>query len=278
MKKSSISLLVIAALAASFAACDSADKYASNSIAFNRVEAEQAYRLVGSAEAYETDADLSYGCKADLLMPTALYGQPVETLQDSILQAAFGKYGSNHSDVIAQALKAEAADLDHTLADTVMPDSVVSQYPNFLTRFDGFSSVEGDLETLTPKILSYAVTFSNYLPRAAHGMYGTRYINYDLTEGKIISLKDLFTAEGLAALPDAIRTAAKQMKETIGVTDITGLPAQDNFYITAGSEVVFAYQPYEVASYAQGEIQIPIPAYLLYDSLTPTGLRILLNN
>ena len=276
MKKTDASLLFIAGAALALSACNMSDKYAADSIAFNRVEMQKSYRLDNSAADYERPEDISYGCQASILMPTALYGKPVEVLQDSILMTAFGTTGPDHARVIADAMLREVKELQYEVSDTVMPDSIVAEQP-FLSRYDGFSSVEGDVETLTPRILSYAVTSSQYLPSAAHGMYGTRYINYDLEEGVIVTLKDLFTTEGLAELPQIIRSTAQQMKEVIGPTEIESVPADDNFYLTAGGEIVFAYQPYEVASYAQGEVQIPIPAYLLSQSLTPTGLRILLN-
>ena len=42
------------------------------------------------------------------------------------------------------------------------------------------------------------------------------------------------------------------MEASIGSTDITEIPCGGNFYLTPDGEIVFSYQPYEVASYAQG--------------------------
>ncbi|MDE6158420.1 MAG: RsiV family protein [Muribaculaceae bacterium] len=61
-----------------------------------------------------------------------------------------------------------------------------------------------------------------------------------------------------------------------GTTDINALPGDDNFYLTPDGNIIFAYQPYEVASYAQGEIQIPIPAYMISQYLTPEAQELLL--
>ena len=94
-------------------------------------------------------------------------------------------------------------------------------------------------------------------------MYTTYYVNYDMAAGSIVSLDDLFTPEGKASLVESIRSQAKEMRDVIGPTDITGLPSKDNFFLTNDNSIVFSYQPYEVASYAQGEIQIPIPAICL---------------
>lgn len=270
-------IIAIAAAAAAFTACNKADKYASNSIAFNRVEMTRSYRLAGSAADYETERDLTFGCEADILMPTVVYGKAVGAIQDSILSAAFGSSGPDHSAIMTDAMQRIAGEIGYEVTDTVLPDSVVARTANFVSRYDGFFAVEGCVETLTPRILSYAVTTSTYLPHAAHGMYGTRYLNYDLETGKLIELADLFTPEGLAALPAKLRDTARQMEPVIGLTDINALPADDNFYLAASGEIVFAYQPYEVASYAQGEIQIPLEPYMLVTYLTKDGNRLLLN-
>lgn len=248
----------------------------SNELSFRRITAEQSYRLVGSAADYEADNDLSIGCRTDILMPSKLYDNGVGQLCDSILTLAFKEVRSDLATTIKDGMKSYLDDSGYALADTIMPDSIVVAEPEFLSRFDGYVAVEGDLETLTHKVLSYALTVSNYFPESAHGMYGTIYINYDLIDGCFIHLDDLFTEQGMAALPKKIRKMAQSLYPLIGATDIRTLPADNNFYITASNDIVFAYQPYEVASYAQGEIQVPMPAYLLSDFLTPLGAELLL--
>lgn len=271
-----ISLATLAAVTLSLGSCHKADNYVDNSIAFSRVQYRQAYNLKGSATDYGHERDLTYGTEADLLMPTALYGHDVNTLADTIMSRAFGKFGDAHLDIIKESLRADAASLDYALADTVLPDTLTARY-NFLSCVDGFSAVQGDVETLTPEVLSLALTMSAYLPGAAHGNYGTIYVNYDIDEGRIIELGDIISADALPDVLERVKDIARTMEPVTGPTDIDALPAGDNFYITASNEIVFSYQPYEVASYAQGEIQIPVPAYLIASSLTPLGNKLLLN-
>lgn len=271
-----ISLATIACLALSLGACRKADNYVDNSVAFNRVQYRQAYILKGSANDYGHEGDLTYGTEVDMLMPTALYGHDVNTLTDTIMNRTFGKFGEAHLDIIKESMRAQAASLEYALADTVLPDSLTANY-NFLSCVDGFSAVQGDVETLTPSVLSIALTISAYQPAAAHGNYGTLYVNYDLENGQIIELTDIISSDALPAVLDRVKDIARTMSAVTGPTDIDALPAGDNFYITASNEIVFSYQPYEVASYAQGEIQIPVPACLIATSLTPLGNKLLLN-
>ncbi len=136
--------------------------------------------------------------------------------------------------------------------------------------------VKGDVAALTSEYISYGVTLSAYYPRAAHGMYTTQYVTYSATAGKVVTLDELFTQEGLAALPAILRNRANSMKGYIGETNVNELPSGNNFYLNANGEIVFVYQPYEVASYAQGRISIPVEPYSVNNYLSPLGAKVLL--
>lgn len=247
-------------------------------VRFTHMQAEASYRLVGSGADYlfADSTDLSFGSKVEFIMPEILLGKDARELRDTIMMLAFDRKGDDVARIMREILPERASEIGYELADTVLPDSVVTKLPNFLSRYDGVSSVTGEVQTLNSKILSYAVTNSGYTPGAAHGMYATYYVNYDMTEGRIVTLDDLFTPEGIESLVTSIRNEAREMRDVIGPTDIDALPSKGNFYLTSDNSIVFAYPPYEVASYAQGEVKIPIPAYLLSTGLTPLGNRLLL--
>ncbi|MDE6467286.1 MAG: RsiV family protein [Muribaculaceae bacterium] len=102
-------------------------------------------------------------------------------------------------------------------------------------------------------------------------------MNYDIEDARVISLTDIISSDALPEVLERVQDIARTMLPVTGPTEIDALPEGDNFYLTASNEIVFSYQPYEVASYAQGEIQIPVPAYLIASSLTPLGNKLLLN-
>lgn len=237
-----------------------------DNLSFKRVNTGVVYRLVGSAKDYDTSSDLSFECKADLLMPVAIYGHDVSALRDSIMKFAFDTVAPDHSVAIKDIFRHNVSSLGYAVADTAVADS----------SYDGLCCVTGSVESLTAKVLSYGVTASSYIPRAAHGMYTTFYINYDAVSGKVFTVGDLFTKEGLEKLPETLKSAAADMRGFIGPTEIDGIPHGGNFCISADGDIVFVYQPYEVASYAQGEIRIPIAPYVLSSYLTEYGTRILL--
>lgn len=91
------------------------------------------------------------------------------------------------------------------------------------------------------------------------------------------SLSAIFLpVKGLEKLPSLLRQTATSMRGSIGQTDLTALPADDNFCVNGDGEIVFVYQPYEIASYAQGIIRIPGGAYILSDYFTPYGNKLLM--
>lgn len=271
--KQKFSLIAIASIALggasllSLGACDrQADNSRSDRVSFSRLNVNATYRLIGSATDYESVADLSFDCMADILMPVEVYGKDVAALQDSILKVAFDTVSADHSALIRDVFIHNVASFGYAVADTTVTDN----------SYDGLYNVVGAVESLSAKVLSFAVTISNYMPHAAHGMYYTSYVNYDTQTGKVFTVNDIFTAEGLAKLPEMLKSAANDMRGYIGRTQIEDIPQGGNFCISADGNIVFVYQPYEVASYAQGEIRIPIAPYVVSAYLTPYGNELLL--
>ena len=164
MKKSTITLGIAAAMSTVLlGSCGLGQKPDESEVRFSHIQAEASYRLVGSGEDYEfaDSCDLSYGCKAEFIMPEVLFGRDVRELQDTIIMLAFNKKGENVAKTVREALPAMASDAGYELADTVLPDSIVTKFPNFLSRYDGVSLVSGYVETLNPQYMSYAVTSSD---------------------------------------------------------------------------------------------------------------------
>ena len=95
-----------------------------------------------------------------------------------------------------------------------------------------------------------------------------------LTLTQKIHLEKRKKIQTLKDLPALIARRAIEQEATFGPTKISSLPANDNFYISADGEIVFAYQPYEIASYAQGFINVPFFPYELAEHMTPAGLAI----
>ncbi len=99
----------------------------------------------------------------------------------------------------------------------------------------------------------------------AHGNYGTAYTNLDLKRRKILALDDVLTKKGIEKMPDLLEKYYKLERNIPSGTTLmeSGLfvdtiRTNDNFLITPGN-IMFNYIPYEIASYADGEVTIFIP-------------------
>lgn len=236
-------------------------------IAFTTIEREQTFRLEKSAADYNVDEDLLFSCEARLVMPTALGRHNIDSLRSEIMSLAFGTVTDGTETLIEDAFRAAASAYGYDTKDT----TVVSG------DYDGTFVVEGNVAGITPVLMTYAVTVSKYDPYAAHGMYGVYYLNYSIEDGTVVGLRDIITPEGLAQLPSLLAQKARMMRDIIGRTVLKALPSDDNFYTDLRGNIVFVYQPYEIASFAQGVIEIPLAAYRISDLLTPLGKRLLLD-
>ncbi len=108
----------------------------------------------------------------------------------------------------------------------------------------------------------------------AHGNYGLYSFNIDLSNGELITLKEIILPDKFYSLSEiAVQTLLSDFDaETLvdaGLFEdtLSILPEQD-FFITPG-HLVLQFDPYEIASYAMGEIQIKIPFEKIKELLKP---------
>jgi hypothetical protein len=131
----------------------------------------------------------------------------------------------------------------------------------------------------------------------AHGMYGFDHLNYDLYENRILEFADVFSRDNLsdrtirekltkkaaAILADSVRKELGR-KLSLEETDILKMndleimqeggyfvgDAYDKFEISENfgltpRGIVFVYNPYEIASYARGMVEV----FISYEELKP---------
>ena len=266
MKATIKTLLPCAIAATALLGSCGGDRKPDTRISFETVTSGTAYRLQGSAKDYNRDSDLTWFDSVSILMPEAIYGHDIKPLRDSILKCAFDTIAAPDA-AMKSYITSVIAETGYTPVETAVNDSTEAYA-------EGYTYVYGNLVALSGDWLTYCVTNSTNFPGAAHGLTVNRYITYAMTKGEILTLSDIFTPQGLAQLPGIISTQAARMADIIGPTTISALPQGGNFLINNDGSIVFAYQPYEVASYAQGEIHIPFYPYQLSEYMSPQGLAL----
>ncbi len=123
-------------------------------------------------------------------------------------------------------------------------------------------------------ILSLAI--SNYdFEGGAHGNHGTTLVSYNLNEKKVIILNDVFGADYKPILNKALETSLRKKFKLASKDSLSNIlfdnkiEATDNFCIT-NKGILFMYNPYEIASYAAGEIDLYVPFADIKQVLNPS--------
>lgn len=122
--------------------------------------------------------------------------------------------------------------------------------------------------------------FSYLYSGGAHGNYSTTFQSFDLAGKKQLKLADVVTPAGQkqlnALLAKALRSQYK-LKPADPLSEVlfeNRISPNNNFYVT-GKGIGFVYNPYEIASFAVGEINLFIPFKNLQNGLQPAFQKLL---
>lgn len=236
-------------------------------VAFTTVNDIAVYTLPGTDSLFSMDHDATFGAQASLIMPTYVSGSDINTLRTAVVAAAVGK---TVTDSPEKALK----DYVQSTVDSLgYPGAVLLPDSTDTSRADGFINIYGNVVSMSPRILSYAVTQYFYPIHAANGETSLTYVNYDFMTGKVMTLQDIFTPEGLKALPAII---ADRAKATSPDAKITALPASGSYYVDYEGRLVFVYQQGEVSYRAAGAVTASFYPQELQEYMTPAGKSFLI--
>jgi len=91
----------------------------------------------------------------------------------------------------------------------------------------------------------------------AHGLSGKHYTCVDLETGRKLAFNDVFTKDSEEALTVIIKRIIAEKPQEYDYFD-TEIKPSDNFYFDSDG-VIFVYNPYEIAPYSVGVIEIYVP-------------------
>jgi hypothetical protein len=112
-------------------------------------------------------------------------------------------------------------------------------------------------------LLSLGYTYYAY-SGGAHGNHGTKLVTYDVKNKKVLTLDDVFKPNYKTTLNAAIMRVARRYfgvkpNESLEGSALVSTVEANNNYAISKKGILFNYEPYEIASYAQGEIQLFVP-------------------
>ena len=136
-----------------------------------------------------------------------------------------------------------------------------------------------ELKTLGKRFAVFHLFSYMYYAGAAHGMYVHNYITYDTELGKIVTLEDVLTDPKLIRphIVKSINLKYDYTEEDLFLPEDGIIKIPSVWYFEEGI-LHLVYQVYEIASFAQGDIDVPLfypndasaPEYL-----TPYGKQVM---
>lgn len=145
--------------------------------------------------------------------------------------------------------------------DTLQAHAEPGEQPSATLNYEDQSSVavlfqQGNLLSLG--FFSYAYS------GGAHGSNGTTVASYDLHTGSRLRYRDIFLPAAATQLPALLEQAVRPLmglkpgEALDSQLFVTKMPVTHNVCLTSGG-ALFVYEPYEIASYAQGEVRVFVP-------------------
>lgn len=124
-----------------------------------------------------------------------------------------------------------------------------------------FRSLESQYLGQRNHIASFSVLAHDYMG-GAHGLFMTHYFNVDTHKQKVISLEDLLDLRKLDKLKKELwqiysRDRTNEKGEYYGFAEENDIRISENFYFNKYG-IVFVYPPYELGSFAEGEVELEL--------------------
>ena len=202
-----------------------------------------------------------------MVWPSKVGDADLVALHDSLLAYAFDTITPDFSQAAGHFFRTGPIDGQNvTLQPTDMETARVAEKCNELIA-------QGYVSLLTQRTLVMGIDTYGYFFGAAHGYGTSTYINYSLSERCIITADNLFEADKVEEVIETVKDIARERyaSKEVNIDDINSI---NTFRITP-KQVVFVYQPYDIAPYYMGVIEIPVNIYDLYETLTPLGHKAL---
>lgn len=136
-----------------------------------------------------------------------------------------------------------------------------------------FNNVMATVTDLNEEMVTYQVTLSSYLG-GAHPYTTIRPFTYDFEAGRVLTLDNMFTTAGRdSIMPVIVNALARQLDVPVSGLDRAGIfTAQFTYpgqpYIS-NNVLYFHYNPYDIAPYAAGMIDVAVYPYEVERFLAP---------
>jgi hypothetical protein len=137
-----------------------------------------------------------------------------------------------------------------------------------------------EAETVTPRFVVIARNRANYTG-GAHGNYDRSYFVFDRELGMRVFLSDLIREDALPALQELVNRELRAAKN-LGPRDslkkalffVDSVELTENYFLSPQG-LGFHWDPYEIAPYAEGYVEVQVPYGDLGALVRPEGQRLI---
>ena len=213
-------------------------------------------------EKNDKDLNLHFEFNAEINVPTKKVGKSYKSLQDSIISAIFGSEFMNYSKKKILRMYADSSFVEYKrLYEEIYENNSIEPTDTFNFETD----IKCSVAYCDSAIISYQRELYTYAG-GAHGMTTKTNYVFDIKTGRILTEEDIF-GKGFE------RRVSKLLTEEANVLRAEGrLPAEDEFYnnwniipngnfALTDSSVIYTFNPYEIAPYCYGVIDIEIKKF-----------------
>lgn len=270
MKKSFYCFGVAMAALAMASSCGNGGK----SDADNRItnfEVKQAIKTADKNYKVVTDYGTVYlDLYTSIHWPEQLGDANLKVLQDSLLYFAYGDTAMNGSvdDAIVAFINDTA--MVGGASEITPVDSMPEAGDNMPAYFNNVTATVLDMNE---EMVTYQVTASSYFGGAHPDTY-IRPFTFDMRSGKVLDVDNMFKQEARDSIvPLIVGALARQLDVAPANLDRAGIFTSQLTYpgapYVANNMLYFHYNPYEIAPYSAGMIDVVVYPYEVESMLTP---------
>ncbi|MDE6117513.1 MAG: DUF3298 domain-containing protein [Duncaniella sp.] len=273
MKKSFYCLVAAMAVLAMASSCGNGGKSdaAMQDAGITSFEVRQSIKTADRNYKVETDYGTVYlDLYTSIHWPERLGNANLKVLQDSLLYFAYGDTASRSVDDAIMAFINDTGMMDGAKEITPidsLPSDSVERMPVY------FNNVTASVLDLDDDMVTYQVVTSSYLG-GAHPDTGIHPFTYDMRSGKVLSVDNMFMPEARDSIvPVIVNALARQLDVSPAALDRAGIFSSQLTYAgvpyIANNILYFHYNPYEIAPYSSGMIDVAVYPYEVESMLTP---------
>ena len=254
--------MMIVIPAVSFIACGSKDAKKVGKISDESRDIQfESYTFDLVGEYYGEDSISTPGGRltrftGDGVLPQDIGNMDIHNLRETLIKMA----GIRFTDGSAEPVLPDSTRITDLIAsDTVACGEYISRLSTTL---------------VTPRAIVWENECYAYACMAAHGNSSTKFLNFCLTDGKIISLADLLKPGYEKELQTLIQKKLSDSGHEL-LVPLKDVKIPEEFGLTSKG-LIFSYDPYQIAPYSEGTIQVELSDNYIWNLLSSHGKYILL--